>query len=80
MKNFEYTENMLIEKPAIALFEKLGWQTINYFYQSFGYAGTLANKEKIATIHRGEERTSQKFVGRFEQRVPVQFVRTVRQW
>jgi len=31
----EYTEDSLVEQPAIALFGELGWETANCFYESF---------------------------------------------
>jgi hypothetical protein len=31
----DYTENSLVEQPAIALFEQLGWEAANCFYESF---------------------------------------------
>lgn len=31
-----YTEDALIEQPAIALFSELGWETANLFYEKFG--------------------------------------------
>lgn len=31
----DYTEDSLVEQPAIALFETLGWETANCFYESF---------------------------------------------
>jgi len=31
----DYTEDSLVEQPAIALFEELGWETANCFYESF---------------------------------------------
>ena len=37
----DYTENSLVEQPAIALFEELGWETANCFYETFGPKGTL---------------------------------------
>jgi len=43
-----YTEDELIEQPAIELFEELGWQTINAFYESFSTGGTLGRE------HAGE--------------------------
>jgi len=30
-----YTENSLVEQPAVALFAELGWETANCFYESF---------------------------------------------
>ncbi len=37
----EYSEDALIEQPAIELFEKLGWETANCFYEVCGPNGTL---------------------------------------
>lgn len=34
--NGEYTEDALVEQPAIALFEDLGWETANCFNENFG--------------------------------------------
>ena len=37
----DYTEDKLVEQPAVALFAELGWQTANCFYEAFGPKGTL---------------------------------------
>lgn len=29
----DYSENTLVEQPAIALFEELGWETANFFHE-----------------------------------------------
>jgi len=34
-----YTENNLVEQPAIELFAELGWETANCFYETFGPKG-----------------------------------------
>jgi len=44
----EYTEDSLVEQPAIALFAELGWQTSNCFEEVFGPDGTLGRE------HRGQ--------------------------
>jgi len=36
-----YSEDQLVEQPAIDLFAKLGWQTVSAFHESFGSRGTL---------------------------------------
>ncbi len=36
-----FTEDSLVEQPAIALFRELGWETANCFYETFGPKGTL---------------------------------------
>jgi type I restriction enzyme R subunit len=44
----DYSEDALIEQPAIKLFAELGWQTINAFHETFGAGGTLGRE------HAGE--------------------------
>ncbi len=39
-----YSEDTLVEQPAIALFETLEWDTVNCFHESFGYSGTLGRE------------------------------------
>ena len=36
-----YTEDSLVEQPAIALFAELGWETADCFEEQFGPQGTL---------------------------------------
>ena len=38
--NGKYTEDALVEQPAIALFEQLGWETANCFHENFGNYGS----------------------------------------
>jgi len=40
-----YSEDELIEQPAIELFEELDWQTVNAFCESFGTGGTLGREQ-----------------------------------
>ncbi|KAB2941881.1 MAG: type I restriction endonuclease subunit R [Candidatus Methanoperedens sp.] len=37
----DYSEDSLVEQPAIELFRKLGWETANCFYEKVGSNGTL---------------------------------------
>ena len=37
----DYSEDSLVEQPAIELFRELGWETANCFYEKFGSKGTL---------------------------------------
>ncbi len=37
----DYSEDSLVEQPAIELFSELGWETANCFYEKFGEKGTL---------------------------------------
>ena len=33
MTNSDYSENALVEQPALALLDALGWQTVNCFHE-----------------------------------------------
>ncbi len=39
-----YTEDQLVEQPAIALFGELGWQTVTAMEEVFGPSGTLGRE------------------------------------
>jgi type I restriction enzyme R subunit len=41
-----YTEDQLIEQPAIGLFAALGWQTVSAMEETLGAAGTLGRETK----------------------------------
>jgi hypothetical protein len=41
-----YTEDQLVEQPAIGLYAALGWQTISALEETFGTAGTLGRETK----------------------------------
>jgi type I restriction enzyme R subunit len=36
-----YTEDQLVEQPAVGLFAGLGWQTVSAMEEVFGMGGTL---------------------------------------
>jgi len=40
----DYTENSLVEQPAIALFSELGWEAANCFYEAFGPKSALGRE------------------------------------
>lgn len=40
----EYSEDALIEQPAIELFKQLGYETINCFHETYGAMGTLGRE------------------------------------
>src|SRR3989442_11101198 len=40
--NGDFSEEELVEKPAIELFGRLGWETKNCFNETFGPSGTLS--------------------------------------
>jgi type I restriction enzyme R subunit len=41
-----YTENQLVEQPAIGLFAELGWATVSALEETFGATGTLQRETK----------------------------------
>jgi type I restriction enzyme R subunit len=41
-----YTEDQLVEQPAIGLFVELGWTTVSALEETFGAAGTLRRETK----------------------------------
>ena len=41
-----YTEDQLVEQPAIGLFAELGWTTVSASEETFGAAGTLGRETK----------------------------------
>ena len=51
-----YTENSLVEQPAIELFAALGWRTVSAIDESFGRGGTLGRETRadamIATLRK----------------------------
>ena len=46
MSPHPYTEDQLVEQPAIGLFGTLGWQTLSALEESFGAGGTLGRETK----------------------------------
>jgi type I restriction enzyme R subunit len=41
-----YTEDQLVEQPAIGLFAELGWSTVSALEETFGMTGTLLRETK----------------------------------
>ena len=50
-----YTEDSLVEQPAIALFAQLGWQATNCFYKSFADSPSPVSSPKGRGINIGRE-------------------------
>ena len=46
MSAHAYTEDQLVEQPAIGLFAELGWTTVSAWEESFGATGTLLRETK----------------------------------
>lgn len=49
-----YTEDALVEQPAIKLFNELGWDTLNYWDEDFGEESLLGreNRGDVVLINR----------------------------
>ena len=46
MSTHAYTEDQLVEQPAIRLLAELGWSTMSALEETFGVAGTLSRETK----------------------------------
>ncbi|MCM8613907.1 type I restriction endonuclease subunit R [Accumulibacter sp.] len=46
MSPHAYTEDQLVEQPAVGLFASLGWQTVSAMEETFGPGGTLGRETK----------------------------------
>ncbi|MBK7025108.1 MAG: type I restriction endonuclease subunit R [Sulfuritalea sp.] len=46
MSPHAYTEDQLVEQPAIGLFAALGWQTVSALEETFGAGGTLGRETR----------------------------------
>jgi type I restriction enzyme R subunit len=44
--SYGYTEDQLVEQPAIGLFASLGWQAVSAMEETFGTGGTLGRETK----------------------------------
>jgi type I restriction enzyme, R subunit len=53
-----YTEDQLVEQPAIGLFEALGWETVSAAEEIFGTAGTLGRLTKMEAVLAGRLRVA----------------------
>ena len=53
-----YTEDALIEQPAINLFSEIGWQTLDCYSEVFGKEGTLGRDNRSEVILVRELRTA----------------------
>ena len=46
----DYTEDQLVEQPAIQLFAELGWETVSAMEEIFGANGTLGRETKAEVV------------------------------
>lgn len=58
MSPHAYTEDQLVEQPAIGLFASLGWQTVSAMEETFGPGGTLGRETKGEVVLSGRLRTA----------------------
>jgi len=65
MSSHAYTEDQLVEQPAIGLFATLGWQTVSAMEETFGAGGTLGRETKgeVVLIERLREALTKLNVG-----------------
>ena len=45
-----YSEDQLVEQPAIQLFAEMGWQTVSALEEVFGVGGTLGRETKGESV------------------------------
>jgi type I restriction enzyme R subunit len=50
MTNYSYTEDHLVERPAIQLLAELGWKTVSAKDEVFGLVGTLGRETKSEVV------------------------------
>ncbi len=53
-----YTEDQLVEQPAIGLFAELGWQTVSALEELFGANGTLSRETPSEVVLVGRLRSA----------------------
>lgn len=58
MTNHAYTEEQLVEQPAIGLFAELGWQTLSAQDERFGASGTLGRDTRGEVVLLGRLRAA----------------------
>ena len=53
-----YTEDELVEQPAVQLFSELGWQTMSAKEESFGLGGTFGRETKSEVVLESRVKTA----------------------
>jgi type I restriction enzyme R subunit len=66
-----YSEDQLVEQPAIGLFAALGWQTLSAMEETFGPGGTLGRETKGEVVLVDRLRAA---LGRFNPALPPEAV------
>jgi type I restriction enzyme R subunit len=73
MSPHAYTEDQLIEQPAIGLFATLGWQTVSAMEETFGPDGTLGRETRSEVVLVNRLRT---LLARFNPDLPSEAINT----
>ena len=68
-----YTEDQLVEQPAIGLFATLGWQTVSAMEETFGPGGTLGRDTKGEVVLVDRLRAA---LGKFNPALPPEAINT----
>jgi type I restriction enzyme R subunit len=68
-----YTEDQLVEQPAVALFSALSWQTVSAMDEKFGQGGTLGRETKGEVVLVNRLRAS---LARFNPTLPPEAINT----
>ena len=68
MSRSPFSEDQLVEQPAIALFADLGWDTVNAYTETLGSAGTLGRDHQGDVILTRPLRAA---LGRFNPLLPA---------
>ena len=68
-----YTEDQLVERPAIGLFAVLGWQTVSAIEETFGPGGTLGRETKGEVVLMDRLRAA---IGKFNPTLPREAINT----
>jgi len=58
-----YSEDALVEQPAIALFAALGWETADCFHETFGPGGSLGRETPAKVVLLPRQRRAQPGLG-----------------
>ena len=73
MSPHAWTEDQLVEQPAIGLFSALGWQTMSALDETFGSGGTLGRETRGEVVLTDRLRT---VLTRLNPGVPAEAIQT----
>ena len=73
MSPHAYSEDQLVEQPAIGLFGELGWQTVSALEETFGAGGTLGRETRGEVVLVERLRAA---LGKFNPTLPPEAIQT----